>query len=406
MGKPNKQTENVSDPAWTAKIAQRIALIAGLSTALGLAFNASNPIGLRWSAPAATDTAVAPNVTPSVVPVPQASVPPPPPVPTLAKSITPPPSIPAVQRPPLGEVVPGFVSESSKVAIPGISIQPPAPPTPVVNPTLTAGPTTPANPPATSTPTTWVDSKSLVQSGQAILIDARPKPSYDAGHIPGAISFPESSTPDEFAALQKKYDPSSLLIVYCSSESCSMSKRLADRFMRDFGFRNARYITGGYQEWQRIEGLASAAANPLVPSAPPPVSPVPAPIPAPAPTPVVPPVVASTTTPISWTDAKPLVEGRQVVLIDARPKAVYDAGHIPGAISLPESSSAEELIGFQKAHSPSQQLVVYCGSQSCSLSKRLADKLAQEYGFRTVRYMTGGYQEWQRAQLPDTKPGI
>jgi len=41
----------------------------------------------------------------------------------------------------------------------------------------------------------------------------------------------------------------------------------------------------------------------------------------------------------------------QVVLVDARPLARYQAGHIPGAISLPETSTAQELAAF-KAQTP------------------------------------------------------
>jgi rhodanese-related sulfurtransferase len=108
---------------------------------------------------------------------------------------------------------------------------------------------------------------------------------------------------------------------------------------------------------------------------------------------------------ITWVEAKPWIAEGKAVLIDARHRPNFEAGHIPGAISLPITSTIEELEAFQKEYPPETRLIVYCGNASCALSKRLAEQLVNQYRFQNVHYMIGGYQEWQQAELAAPKPG-
>ena len=108
---------------------------------------------------------------------------------------------------------------------------------------------------------------------------------------------------------------------------------------------------------------------------------------------------------IHWAQAKPLVDAGQAVLVDVRAKGMYDAGHIPGAISLPETSSPEEFTAFLNQHPTNLTLIVYCSSTSCSQSARVAGRLVTEFQRPSVKYMTGGYmeyQQWQASQPPAT----
>jgi rhodanese-related sulfurtransferase len=108
--------------------------------------------------------------------------------------------------------------------------------------------------------------------------------------------------------------------------------------------------------------------------------------------------------PIHWREAKPLVTAGQALLVDVRLAAVYDAGHIPDAISLPESSSAEVINAFLKQVPTNLTLIVYCGSTSCSQSKRVAERLVGTHKWGAVKYMTGGYQEYQQEELARGQP--
>ena len=133
-----------------------------------------------------------------------------------------------------------------------------------------------------------------------------------------------------------------------------------------------------------------------------PASPVAPPI-TPSPVATVPPAagVAQNPAAIHWADAKPLVAAGQAVLVDVRHKSMFDAGHIPGAISLPETSSPEEFTAFLNQHPTNLTLIVYCSSTSCSQSARVAGRLVTQYQRPDVKYMTGGYMEYQQAELPN-----
>jgi rhodanese-related sulfurtransferase len=97
---------------------------------------------------------------------------------------------------------------------------------------------------------------------------------------------------------------------------------------------------------------------------------------------------------LTWAQARPLLAAGKVVLVDARAKANYDAGHIPGALSLPATSSAADGRAFARRFPPSTAFLTYCGSESCHASRRLAESLVRDGGFRNVSDMPGGYAEF------------
>ena len=240
----HNQTSGAGAKPIARRIAVQLLVVVSLSSALGLTFNASNPIGVRWSSP----TRVAP---PELTLLSAAAL--------SERSKEPVPSRPA-------EVQPGDVAMTPRAteAISNPSVPPAA--TVAVTPStvsnaVSAAPT-PA-PPAdlNPSPIKWAEAKPLVAANQAVLVDVRARPTYDAGHIPGALSLPESSTPGEFAAFIERHPPGTLLIVYCSNTGCSQSLRVANRLVREFKLASVRYMTGGYVEWQQAE-LARGNAPP------------------------------------------------------------------------------------------------------------------------------------------------
>ncbi len=77
------------------------------------------------------------------------------------------------------------------------------------------------------------------------------------------------------------------------------------------------------------------------------------------------------------------------VLVDARSEALYAAGHIPGAISLPH----RKIIGSRMAAYPPDTLfVTYCAGPHCNGAARAAIALAR-LGFR-AKLMAGGITGW------------
>ena len=89
----------------------------------------------------------------------------------------------------------------------------------------------------------------------------------------------------------------------------------------------------------------------------------------------------------------------RTVLVDVRQGPMFDAGHIPGAISLHEISPPQKFAAFLNQQPTNIRVIVYCSSASCSQSVRGANRFVNEFRWPSVRYMTGGYLEYQQAGL-------
>jgi rhodanese-related sulfurtransferase len=84
----------------------------------------------------------------------------------------------------------------------------------------------------------------------------------------------------------------------------------------------------------------------------------------------------------------------EVIVLDVRPVPEYEAGHIPGAVSIPVEQLAErigELPG-------DTEIVVYCRGEYCVLAYD-AVRLLNNHGRRAIR-LHDGMLEWRLAQLP------
>src|SRR5688572_16871359 len=88
--------------------------------------------------------------------------------------------------------------------------------------------------------------------------------------------------------------------------------------------------------------------------------------------------------------------GEQVTLVDVRLPSDYKAGHVPGAINLPQGKW-HTLAGVPK----DRTAVLYCYSQTCKLAAAAAVELAA-HGI-PVMEMEGGYAAWQAAGLAEEK---
>lgn len=222
--------------------------IGGLSTMLGFTFNAANPVGVRFSEPTATSIATTADGTETT---------------GATASFLPP--------LPHSNHVGAVTSNRTNVATAATTTQVPATrpiatttpwsvstPGAIPNPVLPAAPVAPAAAITNPTAIHWPEAKALATEGRAVLVDVRHKSMYDAGHIPGAISLPEMSPPEEFKTFLSQQATNTILIVYCSSTSCSQSARVATRLVNEFHWPAVRFMTGGYLEYQQAE-LANPA---------------------------------------------------------------------------------------------------------------------------------------------------
>jgi rhodanese-related sulfurtransferase len=86
------------------------------------------------------------------------------------------------------------------------------------------------------------------------------------------------------------------------------------------------------------------------------------------------------------------------LVIDVRLPSAYKAGCIPGAVSLPISSTTSERLRFWSSVPEDRQVILYCQSDQCGWSDELASEMVMR-GYRHVSVYRGGYQEWQDVAL-------
>jgi len=85
--------------------------------------------------------------------------------------------------------------------------------------------------------------------------------------------------------------------------------------------------------------------------------------------------------------------GETLTLVDVRLPKDFRAGHIPGAINLP-NGKWHTLAGVAK----DRPAVVYCYNQTCKLATAAAVEFASQ-GISVVE-MEGGFDTWRKYGLP------
>jgi ArsR family transcriptional regulator len=83
-----------------------------------------------------------------------------------------------------------------------------------------------------------------------------------------------------------------------------------------------------------------------------------------------------------------------VTVLDVRPADEFDAGHIPGAISMPLIELESRIAELD----PAQEIVAYCRGAYCVLSFEAVSTL-RALGFK-VRRLEDGLPEWKASGLP------
>jgi rhodanese-related sulfurtransferase len=188
----------------------------------------------------------------------------------------------------------------------------------------------------------------------AMIIDSRPyKPKYVNGHIPTAVSIPDS----QFDKMTDKLpqDKNTLLIFYCGGLKCPLSHKSA-RKAEELGYTNVKVFADGFPGYMKAKGSYAAVSVEYV--------------------------------------ADQLATN-EAVLVDARPKkAKYDKGYIPSAISIPDSEF-DKLQGKLPA-AKNTLVIFYCGGYTCPLSHKSARK-AGRLGYTNVKVFDAGFPAWKQA---------
>lgn len=184
------------------------------------------------------------------------------------------------------------------------------------------------------------------------IVDSRPTGrQYDPGHIPGALSIPDSAFDKSVDKLPA--DKASKLIFYCGGVDCMLSHDSA-RKAQALGYTDIEVYAEGMPDWKAKGGPVAVSAAYI---------------------------------------EKLMNEKQPYTLIDARPKRVTDKGMIPTAIAISDTEfdkNVDKLPADKTA-----LLIYYCGGLECVLSDASAEK-ARKLGWTNVVTYPEGYPEWAK----------
>ncbi len=93
--------------------------------------------------------------------------------------------------------------------------------------------------------------KDFVETGMAVLLDARTRENYNQGHIPQAISLPIGEFKQRYGEVSHLLIKDKAIIVYCIDLYCHDSSLLAKE-LHQKGYREIFVYKPGIEEWQEL----------------------------------------------------------------------------------------------------------------------------------------------------------
>jgi len=98
--------------------------------------------------------------------------------------------------------------------------------------------------------------------------------------------------------------------------------------------------------------------------------------------------------PVTFKELRRLMRDEDITVVDVRPADEYEAGHIPGALSVPVPDLKRRLRELPKG----REVIAYCRGQYCVYSLE-AVTLLRKHGYR-ARRAHEGLPDWKAAGLP------
>jgi rhodanese-related sulfurtransferase len=89
----------------------------------------------------------------------------------------------------------------------------------------------------------------------------------------------------------------------------------------------------------------------------------------------------------------------EVLWVDARLRKEYETAHVPEALLLNEQEADQLLFDyFEKLQDNKRPIVVYCGSEACQSSRKIADYLRKRLPGMEIYVLKGGWKAWLEGQ--------
>lgn len=96
---------------------------------------------------------------------------------------------------------------------------------------------------------------------------------------------------------------------------------------------------------------------------------------------------------ISYEQMKRQTANPNVIIIDARPETLFEAGHIGNAVNIHPYWAEDVYMPKLVALPQDKIIIVYCDGGDCDLSHHVAKDL-QNLGFTKIAIYYGGWAEW------------
>ncbi len=97
--------------------------------------------------------------------------------------------------------------------------------------------------------------KVLIDQDMAVIVDARERDDFQMGHIKGALNLPIKEFSELYESIVASLPEGKTIVVYCSSETCTDSEKLAE-FLKQKKHTDIMVYKGGYAEWQEHQAMS------------------------------------------------------------------------------------------------------------------------------------------------------
>lgn len=194
----------------------------------------------------------------------------------------------------------------------------------------------------------------LVASGHErsnfFLVDSRPAQRFNEGHIPGAVSLPDSEFDRLSGKLPKEKDK--LIIFYCAGPTCRFSSSSAAKADKS-GYRNVKVFVDGMPLWKKSNNLILSNIQNL----------------------------------------KEMMD-RDIpyIVIDVRPTEESKRGHITAAVSMPPRDMANAKDKF-----PADKLAPIILYDNDTIAAVDDFMVVRGWGYSNVSVLEGGLDAWRKA---------
>ncbi|MCR9138312.1 MAG: sulfurtransferase [Alphaproteobacteria bacterium] len=228
-----------------------------------------------------------------------------------------------------------------------------------------------------------------------VIVDVRPRPEFDAGHVPGARHLDPNAVVARFSPIDGTLRSVAEMEKLLSDLGVSADRKIVfydDRggfhaarmfwLMEYLGHRGVAVLNGGWSGWRAVNGPVAVGENESDPGA-----------------------FQAAVSPRRHAGAADVLDARQDpdgVLIDVRSGKMYADGHIPWAINVPWSQNlgpdgrfldadALQAHFLARGIAPENNVIMHCQNGLASSHSYVALRLL---GYPSVRVYHRSWAEW------------